>query len=636
MILITQQTSVFIFDVIKVALLITLAAILVGFHRFLGGIEFIWWSRNTIFSKITDMNNYSLLRRPGFRALAILVILLDLGLGFLPTLLSIAFPATQTASVGHSANTPPNIAPYVTMLGITPADRSSLTTADKANLNRIDSAICSRLPDCSNGATVSGVQGSRIPVPAIAISPVWYDKAQPARGTGWRFAAHTPPATLGTGNVTSLSWLTEGSGSFTFEKYYVTGGNTDQQGLLPNFLTGIRPASNNTAVYNGLLPPAIETAMSMATILGGNTGWSNRLSAIASSVVLDEMTHVLLTNMTVSRLQMPNSNVFDQISKLGGVGASTCVNLTTIMPGEQRFQNTSITGQLAGGSAAIGISYLAYDNYSVLTSCQVQIVSGVIDILVNEYWAWDITLGSSLLSPLVATEGPNTMSYAARYLKNQTGAANVSSTTFFDELNTLSYGVGIPGDDGHHLSDNDTTRQLLLDQLSALPTYLFTSVQDGRVVITGNYVTVATMVIFTAAFAVTLGIAGLLGIVSIIFLLTVDKRWRKPSEVVVGATCLETNSRSKMNIPYRFELVPAESQEDVAVVINGESITSAQSLSFVSNRIVSNRMMSNRKVVEEENLMRGWPATAQELELTQKPYEQKMHEAQKPYEDTTP
>ncbi|KAG2181417.1 hypothetical protein INT43_009000 [Umbelopsis isabellina] len=603
---------------------------------FLGGIEFIWWSRNTIFSKITDMNNYSLLRRPGFRILAILVILLDLGLGFLPTLLSIAFPATQTVSVGESASTPPNISPYVTMLGIAPADRSSLTNADKGNLNRIDSAICSRLPDCSNGATESGVQGNRAPVPAIAISPVWYDKAQPERGTGWRFAAQTPPATFGTGNLTSLSWLTEGGGSFTFEKYYVTGGNVDQQGLLPSFLIGIRPALNNTAVYTGLLPPAIETATTMATTLGGTTGWTNRLSAITSSVVLDEMTHVLLTNMTVSRLQIPNSNLFDQISKLEGVGASTCVNLTTIMPGEQRFQNTTITGQLAGGSAAIGISYLAYNDYSVLTSCQLQIVSGVINVLVNEYWAWDITLGSSLLSPLVPTEGPNSMSYASRYLKNQSGASNVSSTTLFDELNTLSYGTGIPGDDGHHLTDDDTTRQLLLDQLSTLPTYLFTSVQDGRVVITGNYVTVATMVVFTAAFAVTLGVTGLLGIVSVCILLRVDKKWRKPSEVVVGAACLETNGRSKLNIPYRFELMPAGSHQDVAVVINGESITSAQSLSFVSNRIVSNSMMSNRKVVEEENLIHGWPATPQELELTQKPYEQNPHMAQKPYEDSTP
>lgn len=559
-----------------------------------------------------------------------MVIIIDLVLGFLPTLLSIAFPATQTVSIGDFTSTPPHIPPYVTMLGITPADRSSLTSTDKGNLNLIDSAICSRLPDCSNGATESGVQGDRTPVPAIAISPVWYDKAL-AQGTGWRFAAHTPPTTIGTGNVTTLSYLNTGSGSFSFEKYYVTGGNTDQQGLLPNFVLGIRPAVNITSVYTGLLPPAIETAMSIATTLGGNTGWTNRLSAITSSVVLDEMTHVLLTNMTVSRLQIPNSDVIKQVSELEGVGASTCVNLTTIMPGEQRFQNTTISGQLAGGSAAIGISYLAYNNYSVLTSCQVQIIGGDISILVNEYWAWDITLGRALLPPLVPTEGPNSMNYAARYLKNKNGAADVSSTTLFDELNTLSYSTGIPGDDGHHLSDDDNTRQLLLDQLSTLPTYLFISVQDGRVVIAGNYVTAATMVKFTAAFAVTLGITGLLGILSVLILLKVDKKWRKPSEVVVGAACVETNGRSQLNIPYRFELVPADSQQEVTVAINGENITSAQSISYVSNR-----NMSTRKVLEEENLIHGWPATPQELELSQKPYEQKSHMSQKPYEDSSP
>jgi hypothetical protein len=524
-------------------------------------------------------------------------------------------------------------------LGIRPADRSTLTSNNPGNLNLIDKAICSQLPDCSNGATTSGVQGNRIPVPALAVSPVWYDKAQPARGTGWRFSAHAPPATLGGGNVTALSWLTEGDGSFTFEKYYVTGGNLSPDGLVPNFLTGISPALNDSAVYDGYLPPAIENAMTMDIILGGAPGWANRLSAIASSVLLDDLTHVLLTNMTVSHIRLSNSNAFDQIGQLQGVGASTCVNLTTMMPGEQRFQNTTITDQIAAGSATFGISYLAYNNYSVLTTCQVQVTEGtILDILVNEYWAWDITLSSSLLSPLIANEGPTTMNYAARYIKNQTSNANVSSTTLFDELNTMSYGSGIPGDDAKHLADDDATRQQLVDQLSSLPMYLFTSVEDGRVVITGKYITVATMVIFTVAFAVTLSVTVLLGIVSTIFLLTVDKKLRKPSEIVVGATCLEPEGRPRLNIPYRFELVPTESQRSVAVAINGEHITSEQSLPFAGNKVPN-----DRRIVSEENLITGWSATPQVLELTQKPYEHKYERkyehklqiAQKPYEDST-
>ena len=89
------------------------------------------------------------------------------------------------------------------------------------------------------------------------------------------------------------------------------------------------------------------------------------------------------------------------------------------MPGEQRSQNTTIDQVLTQGGAGIGISYITADEYSILTSCQLSIVGNALDILVNEYWAWDITLEDSLLSELNPREGPTTMTYASHYLKHQ-------------------------------------------------------------------------------------------------------------------------------------------------------------------------------------------------------------------------